>query len=153
MLTSHSVLNTVKRLIESAIIFSTCVPVASAQSTAVEQNHPQLQSQRLATQPPPESPPDINRPPRTVHRVGTAIGASRNSVSIKSTDAGAIPRQPAASGCINCGVINSVNRIGQDPGLNAIAGAVAAGTVAREIIRQNPYPHDTKYPGAVNGAH
>ncbi|UJP03014.1 MAG: hypothetical protein LZF85_00675 [Nitrosomonas sp.] len=154
MSTSRSVLNTVKRLIGSAIIFSACVPVASAQSTAVEQNHPQLQSQRLATQPLPENPPDINRPPRTVHRVGTAIGAPRNNVSIKSTDAGAIPRQPAASGCINCGVINSINRIiGQGPGLNAIAGAVAAGTVAREIIRQNPYPHDTNYPGAVNGAH
>ncbi|UJP00520.1 MAG: hypothetical protein LZF64_01665, partial [Nitrosomonas sp.] len=63
-------------------------------------------------------------------------------------------RQPAASGCINCGVINSINRIiGQGPGLNAVAGGVVAGTVAREIIHQNPYPHDTNYPGAVNGAH
>lgn len=153
MLTSRSALNTVKQLIGSAIIFSVCVPaIASAQSTAAEQNHPQLQSQRPATQPP-EIPPEVNRPPRTVHRIGTAIGAPRNSVSIKSTDAGAIPRQPAASGCINCGVINFVNRIGQGPGLNAIAGGVVAGTVAREIIRQNPYPHETNYPGAVNGAH
>ncbi|MDV6341955.1 hypothetical protein R2103_09295 [Nitrosomonas sp. Is24] len=153
MLSSRSVLNTVKRLIGSAILFSVCVPaVVLAQSTAAEQNDPQ-QSQRLTTQPPPESPPDVNRPPRTIHRIGTAIGAPRNSVSIKSTDAGTIPRQPAASGCINCGVINFVNRIGQGPGLNAIAGGVVAGTVAREIIRQNPYPHDTSYPGTVDGAH
>lgn len=152
MLSSRSVLNTVKRLIGSAIIFSICVPaVVFAQSTVAEQNHPPLQSQRLTTQPSPESPPDVNRPPRTVHRIGTAIGAPRNSVSIKSTDAGAIPRQPAASGCINCGVINFINRIGQGSGLNAIAGGVVAGTVAREIIRQNPYPPGTNYPGAVNG--
>lgn len=153
MLSSRSVLNTVKRLIGSAILFSVCVPaVVLAQSTAAEQNDPQ-QSQRLTTQPPPESPPDVNRPPRTIHRIGTAIGAPRNSVSIKSTDAGAIPRQPAASGCINCGVINFVNRIGQGSGLNAIAGGVVAGTVAREIIRQNSYPPRTHYTGTVGGAH
>ena len=154
MLNSRSVLNTVKGLIGSAIIFSVCVPaVVLAQSTALEQNHPPLQSQRLTTQPPPESPPDVNRPPRTIHRIGTAIGAPRNSVSIKSTDAGVIPRQPATAGCINCGVINSINRIGQGPGLNAIAGGIVAGTVAREIIRQNPYPPGTNYPGAVDGVH
>ena len=150
MLISRVVLNTVKRLIGSAIIFSVCVPaVALAQSTAAEQNHPQLQS----TQPLPESPPDVNRPPRTIHRIGTAISAPRNSVSIKSTDAGIIPRQPAASGCINCGIIDFVNRIGQGPGLNAIAGGVIAGTVAREIIRQSPYPHGANYPGAMDGTH
>ncbi|MBK7493660.1 MAG: hypothetical protein KBF68_07645 [Nitrosomonas sp.] len=153
MLTSRSVLNAIKGLIGSAIIFSVCAPaIAFAQSTATEQNHPQLQSQYPATQPP-ETPPDVNRPPRTIHRIGTAIGAPRNSVSIKSTDAGVIPRQPSTAGCINCGVINSINRIGQGPGLNAIAGGIVAGTVAREIIRQNPYPPGTNYPGAVDGVH
>lgn len=153
MLTSRSVLNTVKRLIGSAIIFSVCVPaVVLAQSTASEQNHPPLQSQQPATQPP-ETPPDANRPPRAIHRIGTAIGAPRNSVSIKSTDAGVVPRQPATTGCINCGVINFVNRIGQGPGLNAIAGGIVAGTVAREVIRQNPYPPGTHYPGAVDGVY
>lgn len=154
MLNSRSALSTAIRVTRSAIIFSVCVPaVTVAQSTAAEQNHPPLQSQRLTTQPSPESPPDVNRPPRTIHRTGTAIAPPRNSVSIKSTDAGIIPRQPATSGCINCGVINFVNRIGQDPGLNAIAGGVAAGTVAREIIRQNPYPHGTNHPGIGDGVH
>ncbi|NBQ70740.1 MAG: hypothetical protein EBU46_18675, partial [Nitrosomonadaceae bacterium] len=100
MLTSRSVLNAIKGLIGSTLIFSVCAPaIAFAQSTATEQNHPQSQSQHLATQPA-ETPPDVNRPPRTVHRIGTAIAAPRNSVSIKSTDAGAIPRQPATAGCI-----------------------------------------------------
>ena len=153
MLTSRSVLNAIKGLIGSTLIFSVCAPaIVFAQSTATEQNHPQLQSQHPATQSP-ETPPDVNRPPRTIHRIGTAIAPPRNSVSIKSTDAGVIPRQPSTAGCINCGVINSINRIGQGPGLNAIAGGIVAGTVAREIIRQNPYPPGTHYPGAVDGVH
>lgn len=158
MLLSRSAIDAIKLVTVSVIIFSAFTALAAfAQSSGAHPNHPQLpQSQRQSTQPAPESPPDVNRPPRTVHRIGTAISPPRNSVSIKSTDAGVIHRQPAASGCINCGVIDFVNKIGQGPGLNAIAGGVVAGTIAREIIRQNPYPQGTNYPGfpgVVDGTH
>ena len=89
---------------------------------------------------PTETPSGINRPPRVIHRVGTAIPAPRNSVSIKSTDAGHIPRQPAVSGCINCGVIDFIQRSTPGNALNAITSGVVAGTIAREVNRQLPYP-------------
>lgn len=102
------------------------------------------------TQPPPQSavaqPPDIpadlnSRPPRAVQRIGTAIPPPRNTVSIKSTEAGTIPRQSPMSGCINCGVVDFVNKIGQDPNMNAIVSGVVAGTIARGVIGQLPHTH------------
>lgn len=143
------------RITVFTVILTVCATtIASAQSSGADQGQRQPpQSQRLTTQPSPESPPDLNRPPRIIHRTGTAIAPPRNSVSIKSTDAGIIHRQPPASGCSNCGVIDFVNKIGQGPGLNAIAGGVIAGTVAREVMRQNPYPHGTGNPGAIPGSH
>ncbi len=87
-----------------------------------------------------ETPSGVNRPPRVIHRVGTAIPAPRNSVSIKSTDAGYIPRQPAVSGCINCGIIDFIQRSTSGNVLNAITSGVVAGTIAREVNRQLPYP-------------
>ncbi len=89
---------------------------------------------------PTETPPGISRPPRIIHRVGTAIPAPRNSVSIKSTDAGHIPRQSAVSGCTNCGVIDFIQRSTSGNALNAITSGVVAGTIAREVNRQLPYP-------------
>ena len=112
-------------------------------------NQPPSRQQNLTTQPAHESPPGLSRPPRTIHRSGTAISTPRNSISIKSTDAGIIHRQPPTSGCINCGIIDFVNRIGQGNSLNAIASGVVAGTVAREII----HPHGTSRPDTMGGAH
>ncbi len=126
------------------------------QATNIEHNYPlPPRAQNLAPQSLPETPPDLNKPRRTVHRIGTAISAPRNSVSIKSTDAGAIRRQPTASGCANCGIINSINKIGQGSSMNAIAGGIVAGTVAREIIRQTPHslPHGTDHPQVIGGDH
>jgi len=99
----------------------------------------------------PSSPPDLNNPPRTIHRTGTAIGA-RNSISIKSTDAGIIHRQSPASGCTNCGVIDFINKMGQGNSLNAIAGGVVAGTVAREVMRHaTPHSHGSHHPNTMSG--
>jgi hypothetical protein len=128
----------------SASIFSIfSVNITFAQSPSADHsNQPPSRSQSLTTQPVPESPPDLSRPPRTIHRVGTAISTPRNSISIKSTDAGIIHRQPPASGCINCGIVDFVNKMGQGNNLNAIASGIVAGTIAREIIR----PHGTNQP-------
>ncbi|MDE2388745.1 MAG: hypothetical protein KGN35_06630 [Betaproteobacteria bacterium] len=154
MFNSCSAAETAIRMTVFAVILTVCATTtASAQSSGADQGQRQPQSQRLTTQPPPESPPDVNRPPRIIHRTGTAIAPPRNSISIKSTDAGIIHRQPPVSGCSNCGVIDFVNKIGQGPGLNAIAGGVIAGTVAREVMRQNPHPHGTGNPGAIPGSH
>jgi len=155
MFNSRSATDTAIRMTVFTVIF--CInttTIAFAQSSGADSNQRQPpQSQRLTAQPPLENPPDVNRSPRIIHRTGTAIAPPRNSVSIKSTDAGIIHRQPPASGCSNCGVIDFVNKIGQGPGLNAIAGGVIAGTVAREVMRQNPYPHDTGNPGAIPDPH
>lgn len=106
------------------------------------------QPQHITAQPIPEIPPDLNsRPPRAVQRIGTAIPPPRNTVSIKSTDAGAIPRQSPLSPCINCGVVDFVNRLGQGPNLNAIVSGVVAGTVARGVIGSMQHSHDGHHPG------
>ncbi len=122
-----------------------------AQATDIDYSQQQTpSSQNLTTPPLPENPPDLNRPPRKIHRIGTAIPAPPNSISIKSTDAGILQRRPPASACSNCGIIDFVNKIGQGPGLNAIVSGVVAGTVAREVIRQTPQPHGN-HPGAMGG--
>lgn len=126
-----------------------------AQAPNADDSHPQTaRSQNLSTRPQPENTSDLNKPPRKIHRIGTAIGAPPNSISIKSTDAGTPHRRPSATGCSNCGIIDFVNKIGQGPGLNAIASGVVAGTVAREIIRQSPpHPHGSNYQGDMSGTH
>ncbi len=142
------VIDLAKLVIVSASISSSfTVDITFAQSpNADHQNQPPSNSQNLTHQPAPESPPDLGRPPRTIHRIGTAINTPRNSISIKSTDAGIIPRQPPpTSGCINCGIVDFVNKMGQGNNLNAIASGIVAGTVAREIIR----PHGTNQPDAT----
>ncbi len=158
MSNNHCAVNRAKPVILFATIFSILAANNTfAQSSDTTQSYQQpSRSQNLATQPLPENPPDLNRPPRIIHRVGTAIGTPRNSVSIKSTDAGTIRRQPPVSGCINCGVIDFVNKIGQGPGLNAIASGVVAGTVAREIIGQTPHPQGIIHPstmGSISGGY
>lgn len=149
MSNNFHIIDLAKSIIVSASIFSILAgDIAFAQSpNADHHNKPPSGSQSLTTQPVPESPPDLERPPKTIHRVGTAISTPRNSISIKSTDAGIIPRQPPASGCINCGIVDFVNKMGQGNNLNAIASGIVAGTVAREIIR----PHGTNQPDTMSG--
>ncbi|MBY0485271.1 hypothetical protein [Nitrosomonas sp.] len=149
MSNSLHVIDLAKLAVVSASIFSLfAVDITFAQSpNADHRNQPPSNSQNLTPQSAPESPPDLGRPPRTIHRVGTAISTPRNSISIKSTDAGIIPRQPPASGCINCGIVDFVNKMGQGNNLNAIASGIVAGTVAREIIR----PHGTNQPDTADG--
>lgn len=155
MFNSRSAADTAIRMTVFTVIFYiNTATIAFAQTSGADQNQRQQpQSQHLTAQPSPGSPPGVNQPPRIIHRTGTAIAPPRNSISIKSTDAGIIHRQPPATGCSNCGVIDFVNRIGQGPGLNAIAGGVIAGTVAREVMRQNPHPHGTGNPGAMQSPH
>ncbi len=137
-------------VVSTSILSMFTVDITFAQSpNADHRNQPPSNSQNLIPQSAPDSPPDLSRPPRTIHRVGTAISTPRNSISIKSTDAGIIPRQPPASGCINCGIVDFVNKIGQGNNLNAIASGVVAGTIAREIIR----PHGTNHPDTMGGTH
>lgn len=153
MPSSHSAVALTKLAMVSAIILSTFTGnITRAQSSDTDQNHHRPPNpQNLSTQSLPENPPELNRPSRIIHRIGTAIAAPRNSISIKSTDAGLIRRQPPMSGCINCGIVDFVNKIGQGPGLNAIAGGVVAGTVAREIIRQIPHAQGITHPGMIGG--
>lgn len=90
---------------------------------------------------------DSPKPVRKIHRIGTALETPPGSISLKSTDAGPASRRPSRTTCSNCGIIDSINKIN----LNAIAGGVVAGTIAREVIRQaphqtSPYPYQSPYP-------
>jgi len=105
------------------------------------------QSQQPATSALPEQSPEPHKPARKIHRIGTAIPAPPNAVSVKSTEAGAIRRStPPSSGCINCGIVDSINPSLQDNRLNAIINGVVAGTVAREVIRPGENTHSPQNP-------
>lgn len=145
----------VEKLTIVSVIFlntwTTHITFAQSLDTTDQNNQQAVRPQNPTTQPLSENPSDQSRPPRKIHRIGTAIPAPQNSISIKSTDAGRIRRQPPASGCINCGIIDFVNKIGQGPGLNAIAGGIVAGTVAREVIRQTPHAQNIAHPNTLGG--
>ncbi len=101
--------------------------------------------------PSPESQSGFNTPPRRMERTGTAINGARNSVSIKSTDAGIIHYPPAVSAiprpqhdlsamhrhsqsnCINCGTIDFIRIIDQERLFDAVTSGVIAGTVIRKM--------------------
>ncbi|PXW91194.1 hypothetical protein C8R34_101103 [Nitrosomonas sp. Nm84] len=155
MFNIRSVIDPAKPVILAISIFSILAAnSAFAQSSDTAQNY--QQPSEPTTRPLPENPSDLNKQPRKIHRIGTAIPAPRNSISIKSTDAGAIRRPPPTSGCTNCGIIDFVNKLGQGPGLNAIAGGVVAGTVAREVIRQTPHSQGIIHPntmGSISGGY
>lgn len=144
------VIDLAKLAVVATSIFSMfAFDIVFAQSQNADQsNQLPLNLQGLVAQSIPENPPDLSRPPRTIHRIGTAISTPRNSISIKSTDAGTIPRQPPVSGCINCGIVDFVNKVGQGNNLNAIASGIVAGTIAREII----HPHGTNQINTMGGA-
>lgn len=120
------------------------------------------QSARQSLIPVPGSKPDLYPPPRTMQRTGTAIKGARNSISIKSTDAGIIhyppatipqstpfPQASAQSGCINCGVIDFIRIIGQENTHSAITSGIVAGTIAKEIVEHGAHPHS----GRTGGHH
>lgn len=153
MLNIRSVVDLAKPVILAAGIFSILAAnSAFAQSSHTTQSYQQpSEPHNMTTRPLPENSSDLNKQPRKIHRIGTAIPAPRSSISIKSTDAGAIRRPSPAPGCPNCGIIDFVNKLGQGPGLNAIAGGVVAGTVAREVIRQTPHAQGTIHPNTVGG--
>lgn len=153
MSNSHSAANLTKSVILMTIISGLFISSSTfAQSSDTQQSYQQpVRPQNPTTQSSSENSPDQNKPPRKIHRIGTAIPAPQNSISIKSTDAGAIRRPPPGSGCINCGIVDFVNKLGQGPGLNAIAGGVVAGTVAREVIRQTPHAQGIIHPNTVGG--
>lgn len=89
--------------------------------------------------------PDPDMSVRAIHRIGTAF-KGRSSISIKSTDAGMIPRHYPASGCTTyCGATDFIT---QGTSLNAIAAGVIGGTIARKINRPDSYPHTTNYDDA-----
>ncbi len=143
-------------LFSALIINILAINIGWAQSLSTDQDNPQTpKSQNPATLPLQDNAPDPNKPPRKIHRIGTAIDAPRNSISIKSTDAGSMRRQPPKSTCTNCGIIDFINKIGQGNNLNAIASGIVAGTVAREVIRYTPQsmPYGTHHPHLIGGVH
>ncbi len=126
--------------------------------------------EELYIPPPSEAPPptpksDIKSnlilpaPVRRMQRTGTRINGARNSVSIKSTDAGiihhppAVPttpyphngsrmlHQPSSSRCIQCGVIDFVRTIDPETMMDAITHGIVAGTVINKIGGYGAYPH------------
>ncbi|SER19509.1 hypothetical protein SAMN05421690_10123 [Nitrosomonas sp. Nm51] len=101
--------------------------------------------------------PNLNLPARSIQRTGTAISGARNSISIKSTDAGIVhrPAAPSAplsplpqsgSNCINCGIIDFINSA-QGNAINAMASGIIAGTIARRIGEHDTHPHTDHTPG------
>lgn len=137
-----------------SLFFSLAV-LAQSQSIRSTPQHLQFDSlsQPSVVPPIPRMKPTLNpdiptMSTRKINRVGTSIVGARNSVSIKSTDAGIMHRSPPAGSigstgsCINCGVIDFIEILGQGEGLNAIAAGVVAGTIAREIgLRSNRLPY------------
>jgi hypothetical protein len=133
---------------------------ATAQSDAMHAQGglPQQQTHSTSSLPPrPGIKPDPHMPIRTMQRTGTAIVGARNSVSIKSTDAGIIHRPAAPSAplsplpqsgtsCINCGIIDFIN-IAQGNAINAMASGIIAGTIARKIGEHGAHPQTDHTPG------
>lgn len=150
MPSSHSAVDLAKLFISITIILHIFVAnIILAEE--LESSHPQSpKTEDQATQPFLDSLTDSKRGgSKIIHRIGTSSGKARNSVSIVSTDAGLIHRQPPVSGCTSCGIVDLVNKIGQGPNLNTIANGIVAGTVAGEVIRQIPYPHVPNHPTVI----
>ena len=110
------------------IIFFASQHAAAQTGDVYDQNELPQQQQTLSTRSLPPTPgikPDPHMPVRTMQRTGTAIVGARNSVSIKSTDAGIVHRPAAPStllsplpplpqsgtNCINCGIIDFINTV------------------------------------------
>ncbi len=104
----------------------------------VEQNSPNRQNHTIT----PRRKPEFNMPIRTVSRVGSTF-PSRNSVSIKSTDAGIIRGYQQPSECMDCGIVDF---IGPGYAADIIAGGIIRGVIASKIFRgeaHKDHPTDT----------
>ena len=142
--------SSVQAALTIAFISVTGTALAQSDETGESVIH---QSAPQSFAPLPDTKPDPNLPPRTMQRTSTAISGARNSISIKSTDAGIIhyppavlppntppPSQPPAlSGCIYCGVIDYIRIIDQENTYNAITSGIVAGTIAKEISGHGAY--------------
>ncbi len=98
------------------------------------------QSTQSITQNPAQK-PESGMTGRAIDRTGTAF-SGRNSVSIKSTDAGQIPRYQQNSGCINCGTVDFINVIGQG-GIDLITGGIISGVIRNKVFQHG---HGQHYP-------
>ena len=109
-------------------------------------------SQSIA--PNPAHKPEPNMTGRAIDRTGTAF-SGRNSISIKSTDAGRIPRYQQNSGCINCGTVDFIDVIGQG-GIDFITGGIISGVIRNKVIRHGQdqhYPIDPRSGGNMHPGH
>ncbi len=110
-------------------------------------------SQSIAPNPAHKSEPNMTG--RAIDRTGTAF-SGRNSVSIKSTDAGKIPRYQQNSGCINCGTVDFINVIGQGGNIDLITGGIISGVIRNKVIRHGQdqhYPIDPRISGNMHRGH
>ncbi|MDH5551843.1 MAG: hypothetical protein OEX82_00765 [Nitrosomonas sp.] len=106
--------------------------------------------------PNPAQQPEPGMTGRAIDRTGTAF-SGRNSVSIKSTDAGRVPRYQQSSGCINCGTVDFINVIGQG-GIDLITGGVISGVIRNKVFQhgqgQHPhYPTNPQLNGNIHPGH
>lgn len=83
--------------------------------------------------------PDSNIPKRVVDGVDSTF-SGRNSISIRSTDAGIMPIYQQPSECMNCGIVDFF-----EPGYAAsiISGGIISGVIGSKIFRRETH----KYPG------
>jgi len=144
-------------LISVVIFFASQHAAAQSDAMHAQSGLPQQHTLSTSSLPPrPGIKPDPHMPVRTMQRTGTAIVGARNSVSIKSTDAGIIHRPAAASAplsplpqsgtsCINCGIIDFIN-IAQGNAINAMASGIIAGTIARKIGEHGAHPQPDHTP-------
>lgn len=147
----------------SVVIFFASQHAAAQSGDVPDQNELPQHQQTLSTRSLPPMPgikPDPHMPVRTMQRTGTAIVGARNSVSIKSTDAGIVHRPAAPSAplsplpplpqsgtsCINCGIIDFINTA-QGNAINAMASGIIAGTIARKIGEYGAHPQSDRTPG------
>lgn len=89
--------------------------------------------------PNPAQKPEPGMAGRAIDRTGTAF-SGRNSVSIKSTDAGRVPRYQQNSGCINCGTVDFINVIGQG-GIDLITGGIISGVIRNKVFQHGQGQH------------
>lgn len=80
-------------------------------------------------------------PTRTVNRVGSTF-SGRNSVSIKSTDAGIIPRYQQPSDCMDCGIVDFVSPgHGYGYAADIISGGIMSGVIASKVFRREAHKY------------
>jgi len=149
-------------------VLTSFILLSSSHSVMAQSSHLSGQDETARTPittssiaPKPGIKPNTEMPVRTMQRIGTAINGARNSVSIKSTDAGIIhrpaapsaplspmpPLPPMGSNCSNCGIIDFI----QGNALNAMASGVIAGTIARKIGEHGAYPNTYNAPAGHGG--